>query len=935
MNTFIENLNLWGGFARGFVWPLLWQSSLLIAVVFCLDLSLRRRVRAAVRYGLWLVVLIKLMLPPSLALPTSLAWWLPSSKPAAATPQFNYVVKHGSGVVNRTPITPSVRHVTPAPTLSADGCGIAVWAGVTVLLLGWLVVHWRLVGRDIASAVPGTAELEAHVVAARHDVGLRRAVRVRLTGAPMSPAVCGLFRPVILLPRSLVEQLPPAQLRAVLLHELVHLRRADVWVNCLQALLQIVYWWHPLVWLANARIRRLREEAVDDAVLLVLREEADHYAPTLLEVARLAFHRPLASLGLVGILESRSTLRQRIERLVNLPPPRKAGVSTMAALGIMTFAALAVPMGQSPSKPSAAQATSQGGSPFWPDARYDGYVNLDLRAEFLSADAAAVKAVLPRLIGLREPWVLSSNEVAGLGRKLEQAHAETCAGSGQLTFQSFSGGRFHWNVGGGSSNNCVNYQTRADGDCTVVVGADIEYAATAPDWTPMIFTAVPWAQGNGLRCEVSFESSANAGAARRATVAIPRGGAMIWGVTEGVTPGKCQIVLLRSAGNKVEPDSAELANQPPAGDQPDSFHTRTFKFEPSIIIARLQERGYLSAAEATEAVPQSRPASASTGDGGTQSGARTNLPAPVARAFRAFLADAGLEFQPPRALYFNYGNGRLIARARLSELDSLQAFIEELNCAPPQIHLTSKFIEMPEPVYRELRESLPPTDPNAGTNWTSVLTPARARTLVHELEVKRGVIILSSPEVTTHSERQAQVQTVDIRTIVTGINPQALSAPGLETADGTNGLFRTEPRPFGFVLDLLPALAPDGYSIRLRIAPQMTEFLGYDKPKRKTTVFVKGKKNEVKPPLPRFRVRQATAEATLWDGQTVVIGGLSPVEISTLPDGESAHEPSRNTRLNRLVVFVRATILDAAGNRIHTENEMPFANAGVPPQSPL
>jgi tetratricopeptide (TPR) repeat protein len=151
-----------------------------------------------------------------------------------------------------------------------------------------------------------------------------------------------------LLPRSLAEQLPPAQLRAVLLHELLHLRRGDVWVNCAQALLQIVYWWHPLLWFANARIRRVREEAVDDAVMLALNKDAEAYAPTLLEVAKLALHRPLASLGLVGILESRSALRQRIERLMDFRPPRKAGLTLASALAVLGFAALAVPMGEAP-----------------------------------------------------------------------------------------------------------------------------------------------------------------------------------------------------------------------------------------------------------------------------------------------------------------------------------------------------------------------------------------------------------------------------------------------------------------------------------------------------------------------------------------------------------------------------------------------------------
>ena len=66
--------------------------------------------------------------------------------------------------------------------------------------------------------------------------------------------------------------------------------------------------------------------------MLALRDDAETYAPTLLEVAKLALHRPLASLGLVGILESRSALRQRIERLVDFHPPRKAGLTVVIAL---------------------------------------------------------------------------------------------------------------------------------------------------------------------------------------------------------------------------------------------------------------------------------------------------------------------------------------------------------------------------------------------------------------------------------------------------------------------------------------------------------------------------------------------------------------------------------------------------------------------------
>ncbi|MGO8677539.1 MAG: M56 family metallopeptidase [Limisphaerales bacterium] len=113
----------------------------------------------------------------------------------------------------------------------------------------------------------------------------------------LSPAVCGLFAPVILLPRALAEQLAPDQLRAVLLHELFHLRRGDLWLGFVQALFQTLYWWHPLLWPANARIRRAREDAVDDAVMLALGGGAEAYPPTLLQVARLALSRPAGQPG--------------------------------------------------------------------------------------------------------------------------------------------------------------------------------------------------------------------------------------------------------------------------------------------------------------------------------------------------------------------------------------------------------------------------------------------------------------------------------------------------------------------------------------------------------------------------------------------------------------------------------------------------------------
>jgi len=108
------------------------------------------------------------------------------------------------------------------------------------------------------------------------NVTLRRRAenKPRQTQFKTSPAVCGLFRPVILVPQDLAPIFGASHLRAVLMHELAHIKRGDLWVNLAQTLLQIIYFYSPFVWLGNAIIRRVREHAVDEATLVAMGDNA-------------------------------------------------------------------------------------------------------------------------------------------------------------------------------------------------------------------------------------------------------------------------------------------------------------------------------------------------------------------------------------------------------------------------------------------------------------------------------------------------------------------------------------------------------------------------------------------------------------------------------------------------------------------------------------
>ena len=134
------------------------------------------------------------------------------------------------------------------------------------------------------------------------------------------------------------------ELESVLLHELAHVKRGDLWLNLVQALLQVAYFYHPLLWAANAWIRRVREQAVDETVLAALGEEAEDYPRTLLSVSRLAFGQPALSLRLLGVVESRNALMNRIRHIASRPFPRTAKLGFTGCVLVVVIAVTLLPM---------------------------------------------------------------------------------------------------------------------------------------------------------------------------------------------------------------------------------------------------------------------------------------------------------------------------------------------------------------------------------------------------------------------------------------------------------------------------------------------------------------------------------------------------------------------------------------------------------------
>jgi general secretion pathway protein D len=191
------------------------------------------------------------------------------------------------------------------------------------------------------------------------------------------------------------------------------------------------------------------------------------------------------------------------------------------------------------------------------------------------------------------------------------------------------------------------------------------------------------------------------------------------------------------------------------------------------------------------------------------------------------------------------------------------------------------------------------------------------------------------------------MKAVDVKTVVTKINKQALTSPGITTTNGDeSSLYVTEEMEFGPVVDVIASVLGDGYTIELMAIPTLTEFLGYEENRtNRVAVYVNGEQKWVTPSLPKFRVCQMNTSMRVRDGQTIVLGGLLSETVNTLKDqvpmlgdlplvGRFFRSESRNAQKRNLLVFITPTIIDSAGNRVHSIDEKPSAPNRIPAQPP-
>ena len=312
MNISLEILADW-------IWSQTWQITAVALIVF-VGTRLWGHGRPHLAYLLWFLVIVKSLTPPIWTSPSGVFSWLRAtrSEDSAVLYQASDSLPMQSGLItrpdtdlNRFVATPPERQQTIVPdnikTISGSplvmpeqesarqtqGWGIDLVL-VTIWLLGAatsiLILSYKWVSCVLQlqrTRIRCSPELKALFERVSHELKLRHRPRLIVTSQAVGPAACSLLKPTIVLPKTLVEGESTEKLAPIIAHEMIHVRRGDLGAGKLQLLAQIIWWFHPAVWLANKEIYREREHCCDAEVISSFACDPSLYAQSILQVLKI------------------------------------------------------------------------------------------------------------------------------------------------------------------------------------------------------------------------------------------------------------------------------------------------------------------------------------------------------------------------------------------------------------------------------------------------------------------------------------------------------------------------------------------------------------------------------------------------------------------------------------------------------------------------
>jgi beta-lactamase regulating signal transducer with metallopeptidase domain len=777
-----------------------------------------------------------------------------------------------------------------------------VWLAGTAIVLGRMAAAQVLLlalrlGRE---KIP-TPSLRERVVSVANRLGLRRKVSLLLMPSAISPMAFGILRPSIGLPPGFEAKFSVTEQEAVLAHELAHLAAMDPLWFLLADFASALLWWHPLAWWARRSLHLSAELAADEAAALVP-DGPGALAKCLVALGKeMTAARAWAWVGINGGFHSK--LGKRVERLTRMsggasrPLVGWVGVAAKTAATILVVPTVVLLFGSFQSAHGQKEDS-------WRGQLRESWNNspgaLLLLAALDDAEkqkmdiATRVKkakllyetgkydeseAILHQVLkddptNRSAPYFLDLIKEARYMDRTRQREAGVKPIPGRQRIlsklQSITLNEVSYDLPLKDVLAKLRTESQKRDPEGVGVNFMVNQNVEPSGLTPPTNTGAPQRQGIGADVTIR--------------ISTPLTNLSLMDALDAII-----IAADRPIRYTVEDFAVVFSPKPP---EAAVLYTKVFRVDPNTFMRRLKSVFPDTLNSGTQSTGTSSGSGLQEGHHVT----KTNSTLEAHQIVRAYFAAAGVDLTAPgKMVFFNDRLGELLVRATASDLEIIQHAIELLNQSPPQVMITARFVELPQEDMRVLGFSWYNTPMNNGAsdlqggtanlsgifpkpdssaskailpnglrntateaNPTGIMTDPQFRVAINAIEQRTGEDILTAPKVTTESGRKAH----------------------LGVLDGNEGV----------ALDVMAEVGPDGFSIATTAAPTIK--MGH-------------------------QTWQRSASLKLWDGQTMMLGGMT------------TNQPPKAGRMR--MVFITPRIIDPAGNPVHTDSEL-SERPGIPDQ---
>jgi bla regulator protein BlaR1 len=307
-------------------------------VIVLFKAILKDKINAFWHCFIWVVLILKLLIPFGPESAVSLFNGVPvqdaQSKVAGIASQAKqeYVRTGMSG--QPVPDAPSKTAVQIAKIgVSFKGLLPYIWAFVAGLMLLFLLFTNYSLHRKLCSSFRADERIKCIFKNCKKKMNVKTNIEIILQGIIATPSLFGIIRPKILLTPA-VSNLSDKELEYILLHELAHYKRKDVFVNYLLLVFQTLHWFNPVMWYCFKRLRQDMEAATDEKVLGILENtEYKEYGRALLAVLE-GFNANQLAPRLLGMVDDKKNIERRI-KMIKMAEFYKNKKRLVMAIGII------------------------------------------------------------------------------------------------------------------------------------------------------------------------------------------------------------------------------------------------------------------------------------------------------------------------------------------------------------------------------------------------------------------------------------------------------------------------------------------------------------------------------------------------------------------------------------------------------------------------